>query len=150
MTYISETEFNNIEYELDDDQRVVLKYLAEVREKNSQNPWVSIETLGAQIGGISGKIQAETAVLSLNLNELVGYHQRKRNMVAISDKGFSYVKFFQKENATFSKKKYYFILAFVIVIAVVVSIITGSLLYLFIGIVASVIGGIILFIFQKP
>jgi len=138
MIDLSKEEFMELDAELDENQKTVLQYLAEVYHKNVQNPWVAMKTLGAQIGGITGEAEASVAVQNLELLDLVRYHKR---MIAISKKGLAYV----KSQSRRYNKKYYLITAFLCVIGIILSIWTGHILYFILGIISSIIAGIIVF-----
>ena len=150
MVTLSEEEFEKMDRELDDDARIVLKFLAEIREKNPRNPWVSANTLGAQIGGVTGKTQANLAITRLHLMGLIGYYNWNQNNVAISNNGLAYVNFIQKTEIVSHNKKYYLLLAFFTILGVIISISTGQVLYFILGILTSIIAGIIIFVITRP
>lgn len=98
MATLSEEEFIDLDTELDENQRTLIKYLAEVYYKNPQNPWVDIKTLGAQIGGHTGTVDAKVALQGLQNLYLVAPNRDKQNhrLFAISQKGLDYVEFGKK------------------------------------------------------
>ncbi len=127
---LSKEEFVKLDTEIDENQKAILVYLAEVHHKNPQNPWVNIETLGAQIGGFTGRVQAQTAVLQLHNLELIGYRPRNLKEVAISQKGLLYIKSHKPQSKSFRIKystKTWVVFSLVITIlgGLIVALITG-------------------------
>ncbi len=150
---LSKKEWEYLDRKLDDNQKIVLNSLAEIHEKNPQNPWASINTLGAKIGGVTGTTEANIAVIELRDMGLVGYSNSMKGYTAISDKGLDYVKFkkISDSGLPFFKQTYFwFIVITVCFLALVIAILTREYLWLITSILGPIISYIFNLIFKNP
>jgi len=148
MTALSKEEFMRLDAKLDKNQKTIIQYLAEVHYKDPQNPWVNKDTVGAQLGGLTGSWEAEVALLQLGILKLV---RENHKLVAISQKGRDYVEF-HKNKLIIShifKKKLLWPLAFLVIIGLLASISTGNFLIFVLTIIGSTIAGLIVFVITK-
>jgi hypothetical protein len=133
MIALSKEEFKELDNELEQNEKTILEYLAEVHHKNPQNPWVDIKTLGAQIGGFTGEVEAGIAALSLLSLDLISHrYSRHERIAAISEKGLAYVNF-NKRQYIVSHKRPSRKLLWGIIIPLIVTIVGGVIVALIMG-----------------
>ena len=136
MHTLSKEQFRKLDSKLKQDDKIILEYLADVYKKNIQNPWVNINTLKAQIGGVTGETHASVAITRLCLNGLISEKSQNRNMLAISQKGLAYI--YHTKNTYFGP-----IILIVTAISLIVSILTNNFLWLIIAILGPIISEIV-------
>lgn len=141
---MSTEEFDEIDRELDDNHRTILKYLAEIREKNPRNPWINIDTLAKSLDIPLYRVNA--AIRHLYYSKLVDRRPENKPIeVMIKQKGFDYVHFNNKTKTTLPvyKQAYFWIIIIVIAfLAFIVYLFTQQYLWF----ISPIIGALITYI----
>ena len=152
MKGMSTEEFDEIDRELDDNHRTILKYLAEIREKNLQNPWININTLAKSIDIPLYRVDA--AIRHLYYSKLVDRRPENKPIeVMIKQKGFDYVNFNKKAKKVlpiYKEPYFWFIIVIVVFLAFIASMLTNNYLWLISSILGPLISYIIKMIINNP
>jgi hypothetical protein len=122
--------------ELTDKQKEILEVLADECKRNPETSQtgLDIELLGNKVGAYLGI----GVIYDLAKLQNGGFVSKGGNRAIITQKGLNYV-------SSHRRRKYYWLIAFLLVIGIIVAICTNNFLYFVLGIISSIIAGIIVF-----
>ena len=125
---------------LDDNLERILEVLADECKRNPETSLtgLDVEVLGNKVGAYRGVGVIYNVAKLQNL----GFVSKNGNNAVITQKGLSYL-------SSHKKQKYYWVIASLLAIGIIISIFTNNFLPFILGIVSSIIAGIIVLIITR-